>query len=110
MCLNCLKPTHPSWKCTSSIQCGKCGKSHNTILQVDLQTKNNYEQIKNVEGNKNNEKPANSAEVENKIESATLATLNKINSSQVLLPTPRIKVKINQNTWINCRVLLDSAS
>lgn len=44
LCLNCMRPSHPFWKCRSP-RCSKCKKPHNILLHIEnvsVANKNNY--------------------------------------------------------------------
>lgn len=46
LCLNCLRPSHPSWKCKLN-KCLKCHKTHNTILHSNTYNNSEYSNATN---------------------------------------------------------------
>ena len=111
LCLNCLRPSHPSWKCNLS-KCLKCKKAHNTILHSDSLRNNNENSMNTSTAGANSPVHVPNGPIDT--QEGTSVTLNAqattLNCSQVLLSTALIKIKTKNNTWITCRALLDSAS
>lgn len=114
LCLNCLRPSHPSWKCKLS-KCFKCNKAHNTILHITYDKSSEREPTigaTNTESSadSNNGKGERKLSLVERGVSAAVLNSEIVEPCQVLLATALIKVKTNNNKWIICRALLDSAS
>ncbi|XP_033339833.2 uncharacterized protein LOC117228236 [Megalopta genalis] len=91
LCLNCLRPDHPTAQCWSS-SCRQCHKKHNNLLHLEI---SNSEQT-NIP---REEQPSSNA-----------VTMLAYEESEILLSTARIIILDDNNKEQQCRVLLDPGS
>ena len=122
LCLNCLRDSHPSWRCQKQ-KCQKCNRAHNTLLHSDnYQNKNNWgtagtagEINPPVEHERQRAPDIPNTGVEISTTSALVASSGSLSlsakcvGSQVLLSTAIVRL-VNGNQTVTARALLDSGS
>ncbi|XP_050514991.1 uncharacterized protein LOC126890179 [Diabrotica virgifera virgifera] len=125
LCLNCLKNSHPTWKCKLQ-KCIKCHKVHNSLLHLNNPNANVPRNMVTTDINDPNQHRTGSNPnidiIDNCIErsdndqrqlSSSLHiskdVANSYEISEVLLSTVLVRI-VNGNKSIVCRGLLDSGS
>lgn len=118
LCLNCLRDSHPTWKCKLQ-KCIKCHKLHNSLLHLGLNKENNNQSQSTTATNnpQRMEQDCQNIEREVGVEHSTAfhasqtggGVANNTDFSTVLLSTVLVRL-INENKSIICRALLDSGS
>lgn len=109
LCHNCLKQTHKTNECTSEFKCFICGKSHNTLLHVEIQA--GFERKTAAISMPSATCTEPSALISNATATDTIASsLHTYNYSAVILATAVVYVKDSFNSYQCCRVLIDSGA
>lgn len=103
LCLNCLRTSHPSWKCTAP-KCRECKKPHNSLLH---KVEKDRQSVEETMEKKSTDKQLVESEPS---ASVSLSLQNVFEQKQVLLCTALLKIRSSDNKWHTCRALLDSAS
>lgn len=104
LCLNCFKGKHFAKDCSAG-GCKKCTRKHNTLLHEERDLK---------EAKEESDKPG---VVQDSTPSKAVNTIcthlqakEKTESNQVLLSTAIIRVRNNENQYVEGRILLDNGS
>lgn len=109
LCHNCLKQTHKTNECKSEFKCFICGKSHNTLLHVEIQA--GFERTTAAISMPSATCTEPSAVISNGTATHTIASsLHTYNYSAVILATAVVYVKDRFNYYQPCRVLIDSGA
>ncbi|VEN60332.1 unnamed protein product [Callosobruchus maculatus] len=98
LCLNCLRSSHPTWRCKLS-KCHTCKRAHNTMLHLDDKPADSGTA----------DRPTETPESHASVSGVYCGNVLKANS-HVLLSTTKLYVENVKNNLISCRALLDSGS
>lgn len=109
ICTNCLQIGHSVEVCTGR-NCRICNKRHNTMLHDEDRNSS----VNSENATSNNlaivDSVSNKQSIADNEAAVSLTFSSTSQNNQILLATALIKIKCKDNTFVQCRALLDSAS
>lgn len=115
-CINCLQTGHSVTECTSTVICKYCNDKHNTLLHINKSNNNSkVNHLSTSIENANSETKVKLCEPSTSSCNSNFKIISSIppfqnSSTSVLLSTALILISNNKNSFLKCRVLLDSGS
>lgn len=100
LCINCLRPNHFTANCKSGHKCRICGRPHNSLLHIDVQSTPVVEQV-SAQG---------AVSLGNDAAARQVNFARQSCGHQQLLPTAKIYILDSQGRKHTCTALLDSGS